>query len=436
MTLYEIIKALQSASGSNAKTAILEEHKDNELLKAYLKATYDPAISYYITKVNKSSANEGFSFHEDIIDTLIHYLAKRTVTGNNAKIWLEDYITTFSMKAQELIELMLKRSIGAGVGDTMILKVFPDLYFIPPYQRCSLMDDKIRAKFDKLEEFAVQLKADGSFCYLVNDGDERLITRAGNIYPKEICHYIAGVTPANSVLIGELEVYKDGELLDRSTGNGLLNSYMKGTLPDNDITISLNAWDILTIPEFKAGKSDIPYLERFNRLKELWYYVIPTTIVDSLDQAYKIYSDYTSQGKEGAVIKTLDFKWKDGTSKDCIKLKIEFEVDLEVVAIHEGTGKAKGMMGSITLKSGDGGLITDCGSGFSDTDRMDWWLNSEERIGSIITVKANDIVSKRDSKIASLFLPIFVEERLDKKEADSYARCVYQLEAAKNGWKA
>lgn len=37
MTLYEIIKALQAASGSNAKTTILEQHKDNELLKDYLK---------------------------------------------------------------------------------------------------------------------------------------------------------------------------------------------------------------------------------------------------------------------------------------------------------------------------------------------------------------------------------------------------------------
>jgi hypothetical protein len=103
------------------------------------------------------------------------------------------------------------------------------------------------------------------------------------------------------------------------------------------------------------------------------------------------------------------------------------------VSIHEGEGKATNMMGSITLKSSDGLIVTDCGSGFSDMDRMDWWLNSEERIGSIVTVKANDIISKRGSKIASLFLPIYIDHRLDKTEADSYARCVYQLEAAKNG---
>lgn len=164
--------------------------------------------------------------------------------------------------------------------------------------------------------------------------------------------------------------------------------------------------------------------------------MVKTYEVQTLNEAYAIYSEYTSNGSEGCVIKTKDFKWSSGTSKDCIKLKIEFEVDLEVVAIHEGTGKASGMMGSITLKSSDGVIVTDCGSGFDDADRVDWWINKEVRIGSIVTVKANDVISKRDSKIASLFLPIYVEHRHDKKEADDYARCVYQLHCAKQGKKS
>ena len=163
--------------------------------------------------------------------------------------------------------------------------------------------------------------------------------------------------------------------------------------------------------------------------------IVDTYTVNSLEQAYTIYSKYTAQGLEGVVIKTKDFKWSSGTSKECVKLKIEFECDLEVVAITEGTGKASNMMGSITLKSSDGIIVTDCGSGFSDKDRQEWWWGRVNRIGSIVTVKANDIISKRDSDVKSLFLPIFLEHRLDKAEADSYTRCVEQLEAAKNGGK-
>lgn len=161
--------------------------------------------------------------------------------------------------------------------------------------------------------------------------------------------------------------------------------------------------------------------------------IIETTVVNSLEDAYQIYSEFTSKGLEGVVVKTMDFKWSSGTSKDCVKLKIEFECDLEVIDILEGANKYKGMMGSITLKSSDGIIVADCGSGFSDQDRQEWWWGRENRIGSIVTVKANDIITKRGSKISSLFLPIFLEHRLDKTEADNYNRCVYQLEIAKRG---
>jgi len=37
-TLYEIIKSLQTTQGSNAKQAILDANKNNELLREYMKA--------------------------------------------------------------------------------------------------------------------------------------------------------------------------------------------------------------------------------------------------------------------------------------------------------------------------------------------------------------------------------------------------------------
>ena len=445
--LYTIIKELQNASGSNAKTAILEANKDNELLKAYLKTVYDPSLSYYQTKILKGVQQRfRVEFSEGIIEGLVYHLAERNITGNQAEMWLSNQYSFLDTEGQELLELLIKRSIGAGVGDTMILKVFPDLYFIPPYQRCSLMDDKVATRFSKLDTFFVQEKMDGVFCYLVKEAGKvpEAITRAGSKFPTEFAEKLAAGLPDGFVLVGELLVYGKVStlcvLLDRKTGNGILNSILKGGEIGDNLGFELAAWDCLTVEEFKAGKSVHKYSDRLNLLDSVVVKtdnvgVIRTDVVHSLEDAYKIYSSFTEKGKEGAVIKTTDFLWKDGTSKDCIKLKIEFEVDLEVVAIHEGTGKASGMMGSITLKSSDGVIVTDCGSGFDDADRVDWWINKEVRIGSIVTVKANDVISKRDSKIASLFLPIYVEHRHDKKEADDYARCVYQLHCAKQGGK-
>lgn len=448
MSLYTIIKELQAASGSNAKTAILQANKDNELLKAYLKAVYDPSISYYQTKIVKvtDQYDTEYEFTEKTIERVYYHLAERFFTGKNAEKWLTSCYKHLNFHGQELLELLIKRSVGAGVGDTMILNVFPDLYFIPSYQRCSLIDDKIKSKFDSLKLFYIQQKLDGSFCYITKEAGKaaEAITRAGSKYPKEFAEKLATGLPDGFVVVGELLVYGEiatlGVPLDRKTGNGILNSILKGGEVGDNLGFELTAWDCLTVEDFKAGKSDSKYWERLNALESVvsearYVNVVKTTCVSSLDQAYDIYSKFTAQGLEGAVIKTTDFLWKDGTSKDCIKLKIEFECDLKVIGVTEGTGKAKGMAGSLTLSSSDGLIVTDCGTGLSDADREDWWGNRNLYIGKIVSVKANDIITKRDSDVSSLFLPVYLDVRFDKTEADSYARCVEQLEAAKNGGK-
>jgi len=455
--LLNIIKQLQQASGTLEKSKILEQNKGNEILKDYLRRVYDPSISYYQTKIDKSKGwnldwmdyievDGAWVCDFNFILENVKALANREVTGDKAKEYLSELYSCISPESKELLELLIKRSVGAGVGDTMILNVFPELYFIPPYQRCSLMDDKIKAKFDKQEEFYVQLKLDGSFCYLVKEAGKvpEAITRAGSKYPVEFAQKLATGLPDGFVVVGELLVYGEvatlGVPLDRKTGNGFLNSILKGGDIPNNLGFEMTAWDCITVDEWKAGKSDSKYWERLDDLDVALAdtpnaNAVVTHAVTSLEDAYEIYSGFTAQGMEGAVIKTTDFLWKDGTSKDCIKLKIEFECDLEVVAITEGTGKASGMMGSITLKSSDGVIVTDCGSGFTDKDREEWWWGRENRIGSIVTVKANDIITKRDNEVRSLFLPIFLEHRLDKTEADTYYRCVEQLEVAKNGGK-
>jgi hypothetical protein len=274
--LYTIIKELQNASGSNAKTAILEANKDNELLKAYLKAVYDPLLSYYQTKipsVKGLTGSEEFSLRD--ITFAIKELAGREVTGLAAEATLGGWVSALNTEGRELMQLLIKRSIGAGVGDTMILKAFPDLYFIPPYQRCSLMDAKVKDRFSKLDSFLVQEKLDGSFCYLVKEVGKapEAITRAGSKYPTEFAAKLAVGLPDGVVVVGELLVYGEAATLcvplDRKTGNGILNSVLKGGEIGDNLAFELTAWDCLTVAEFKAGKSNVPYSERLKTLERI-----------------------------------------------------------------------------------------------------------------------------------------------------------------------
>ena len=444
MSLYEIVMTLQAAKGTLEKQAILDSHKDNELLKAYLKAVYDPAISYYQTSVKKVSDATGrcFDFSQYILDAIQYHLAERTITGKQAENWLSALHEGASGESKVLIELLIKRSIGAGVGDTMVLKTFPELWFTVPYQRCSLMDEKIKAKFKNLPRFFVQLKADGAFAYLAKQSGKPVeaITRAGNKYPQWFAdHLTQGIELDEFVFVGEMLVFDfdKNTVLSRQVGNGILNSIRQGEIPEGSNKYFLSAWDMLTYKEFTDKKSNRTYEERFRELETIAasnVCLIESNIVYSLEEAYKINNNYLAEGREGSVIKNPAALWKSNTSKDIVKLKVSFEVDLMITGITEGTGKYAGSMGSISVSTSDGELTTDVGTGFDDATRQYFWDNRLTLVasGAIVTIKANDITTEDGRRTYSLFLPVFIEVRDDKRLADTYKHCVRQLEAARS----
>jgi len=448
---YTIVKSLQTAQGNLAKQAILDANKGNENFKAYMKAVYDVGINYYQSKLPKGYEKLGDGTAEFGVQDLfmMEELAKRRYTGHEAISRLAGHASALNTEGRELLSLMVKRSIGASVGDTMVLKTWPDLYFIPPYQRCSLLDAKARERFGKLKRFYVQTKADGSFAYVIKRKDHSVdvITRQGSKYPRWFAEMLTNGMEPGTVVVGELlvgEAFEGPEdvMLDRKTANGILNSCLKdGDGLGTHRTVHVQAWDMLTQEEFEAGKSSRPYEERLKTMQSCPYFsmtfriqIIYTAIVSSLEEAFAIYQEHLQRGLEGCIIKDPASLWKDGTAKDMVKLKIKFQVEMRVKRLYEGTGKAAGMLGGAELESEDGGIVNDCGSGFDDKQRKEFWDNPNMLLDRIVMVEANDITTSRDGKKKpALSLPIFCEVRYDKVVADTTERIYAQLEAAKQG---
>jgi DNA ligase-1 len=456
MTLYQIIKQLEAASGTIEKQTILDSHKGNNLLKEFVRATLDPGVNFYQSKLpkdcDKGAATAEFGY-SDL--QFMDWLAKRIYTGAEAINRLTGHASALNAEGRELLAMMLSRKIGkSNVGETMALKTWPKLFFTVPYQRCSLLDAKARERFGKLKRFYVQTKADGSFAYVVKrlDGSVDVITRQGSKYPQWFAEKLTYGMKPGTVLVGELLVnehcYVDGKEaeigLERKEANGLLNSALKdGEKFDLTKSVRMEAWDLLTEEEFVAGKSNRDY---DTRLRSLIYEVtklsrgqitmIQTDEVGSLEEAFAIYQKRLQEGLEGCIIKDPASLWKDGTSKDMVKLKIKFQVEMRCTGVYEGEGKAAGMLGGIYIQSEDGAIECACGSGFTDADRKHYWAFKENIIDFVVTVEANDITQSRDDrKKPSLSLPIFIEVRLDKMHAhaDTADRIYAQLEAAKPG---
>jgi len=288
---------------------------------------------------------------------------------------------------------------------------------------CSPFEQKL---VDKIKfPAAVQLKMDGMrFNAIVKDGKCEFRSRNG----KEI--QLLGnleqefVTLANGidcVFDGELLVNDKGVVLDRQTGNGILNKANKGTISDLEAhKVHATIWDIIPYVYFTDGYCPTPYQTRFSSLKAMnlpkKIHLVDNIIVTNYEVAKDVFEIYLSEGQEGIILKDLNGVWENKRAKHQIKFKGELECDLKIVAVEEGSGKYAGILGAILCESADGVIKVSVGSGFTDQQRKDLW--KQNLVDGIAAIKYN-MRTKNKLGDESLFLPIFMEIRDDKDQADS-----------------
>lgn len=461
--IYDIVLELRADNSTNYKLEVLAKYKNNKLLRKFLLYTYNPRFNYFITELpeNELFRHSADNLDENFFFSILDQMKSREITGNIAREKLSEHLSFCNHILYELYELVIKRDIRAGVSTKSINKVFPNLIPTTPYMRCSLLKDyKETNLFGKHNTIFVQKKADGVFSYIIKEDNQiKFQTRNGTIYYVEGIEKDFDFIPNNTVLVGEALIKSNGKELDRKTGNGLINKliksessfetlekeYSKAITPKQkenvqikqlqlkqqlkDIVEGLHfeVWDIISVGEFDNGYSGEVYSSRLARLEELLQNIsnkvslIETSEVVSLELAEEIAEKYISLGYEGAILKSKDLLFENKTSKFQIKIKSERDVDLLCVGVIEGNGKYKGLVGALLCISACGKLKVSVGSGITDEMRS---VDFKEYIGKIITVKYNEKITKKDSDEVSLFLPRFVEVRIDKDTADTLDRII------------
>ena len=271
-----------------------------------------------------------------------------------------------------------------------------------------------------------QTKMDGMRGVIVKrDGRVVVFSRNGNTMTKLDKHFEAALSSVDNIVIdGELTVVdSEGKLLDRKTGNGILNKTVVETVSDEEVArVSFTAWDLIDVCDFDKGVDRRTGVERLSRLRAIpanqLFEVVQTFEIANLEEAQELFKEQLAKGEEGIILKNNDHPWEDKRSKQCVKMKEVIEMDLKITGFAEGTGKASGMTGAIQVENKDGSIKTSVGTGLDDATRKDIWARQEELIGTIITVKCNGVISRKGADSKSLFLPVFVELRLDKTESD------------------
>lgn len=271
-----------------------------------------------------------------------------------------------------------------------------------------------------------QTKMDGMRGVIVKrDGRVTVFSRNGNTMTKLDKHFEEILKSVDNVVMdGELTVVdSDGKLLDRKTGNGILNKTVVETVSDEEVSrVRFTAWDLIDVCNFDKGVDNMTGVERLAKLRAIpkhpLFEVVQTFEIANMEEAQDLFKKQLADGQEGIILKNNNHIWEDKRSKQCVKMKEVIEMDLKITGIVEGTGKASGMCGAIEVENRDGSIKSNVGTGMDDATRQDIWSRKADLVGTIVTVKCNGVISRKGADSKSLFLPVFVELRLDKTESD------------------
>lgn len=432
--VYNIIESISKTSSRNEKLSILETVIDSdieELFKCVLMLTYSPNINYYIKDFDIPIDFDGDPIQLDTALLRLTSISDREMTGDTARETLNDILRQcVDYETKSIVASVVRRDLRCGVSASTINKVWPKLIYVHPYMRCSSLSEKSISKIQY--PCYAQTKIDGMYCdimvgedsviYMSRNGQQLTLNDAGR-------DTMLLQSVPNTVVCCEILVYdEDGEVMDRQSSNGYINS------DSRDMSrISFVYWDGIPIQDFNNGKSDTRYSDRIadtQQLKGLEQYGlihVDEYVCNNFDDIVAAFTDARTKGQEGIIIKNTDMKWANGTSKDQIKVKVVIDVDLKLVGYKKGKPgtKYEDAIGSLKLESDCGTVSVYCGTGLKDTDRFSLIDNIDEYIEEekIVKIKCNGLLANVNTDITSeysLFLPVFVEFRDDKTDADDY----------------
>jgi len=432
--VFNIIEIIGGETGKHSKTAMLADFLEVPLFATVARLAYDPLTTFGILKVSPDTS--GLNTFGDRTFDILGELARRELTGNFAEETVHAHIKTLSPSSAELFVRILNKNLKAGFGVKSLNLAAPGFLEVAKYMRMSLFKADSLKSVDWSGGMIVQEKLDMMFANVTRSGNRLIVsTRASQVFPDIVSDLLFGLDFQEGFHYhGELLVKSPAATLRRSEGNGVLNSLLKGgSLPKN-LALDFSPWDMVADSAVEGVLASEPYKCRLSRLHMGSFrgYPVKSRTIHSEEEAWDFYREVRAGGGEGAILKSPDNIWKNGTALDMWKLKAEILLDLRVIGYTPGTGRNSATFGSLICVSEDGLLSTDV-AGFSDVERARIMLEWDTFEGSIITVKAQETTQSKKDTGYSLTHPRYEGERPDKEEADTLERILEIEQNSKGG---
>lgn len=426
------LEKMSETSSTKEKFNILLSHKDNKDLEKVLKYTYDKVdFTYGVTPKTVLDFDSNEYSDKEMFEVL-DILNRREVTGHSALALAKNFYVSCDKTIKDLFLKILDRDLKIGVNEKTLNKVFKGIVPKPNYCRCDLLSEKTLKKFTF--PGYIQLKCDGTYreAY-VHNGIVEFKTRSGESYKNPVLEEILKTLP-DGYYLGEFTLGRaDNPDANRAEGNGNINS----DNPDFN-NIHYTIWDMLTEEEYSLKDSKRGYDERFETLTKTLetlnsslVHVVPSLRVNNIKDALKVTSEWMNKGLEGGVLKSSKMKFKNGTSKEQLKIKLKVDVEVRCTGFIEGTKgtKYEGKNKVITFENDEGTIKGQC-SGMTDAMVDEVTKNPNKYIGKVLTIQFNDLSKADGNEYYALSHPRFKEWRDDKDETDTLEKAFKMKEMA------
>ena len=412
--VIRLFKQIQETSSINDKKEIIAANKDNELFKKCLVFLLDSNV---ITGLSSKKITKKVRKSEYILPTfedVMKYLNQNN-TGTDSDISMIQAFLNEHEDDREFYEQMITKSFRLGADSKVINAVIPGL--IPTWD-VMLGTSLEHCKLPENIWFSLSQKLNGNRCTYYN----------GEFYTRQNKKYIGlnhvkvdieKIPNAKDLVFdGEL-IYKNNEGLSDSSafqkGTGIANNKS-----ENKEELKLVLFDVLPREDFDNKISKDTYKTRKQRLLDLKQYEtenieIVQIFYEGTDQS-EIWKwlDYCEQHDMEGCMLNLDTPYECKRTKNLMKVKMFYDLDLQIVGYEEGTGRNKGKLGAFVVDYK--GNQVKVGSGYSDGERKNFWNNRDKYAGRVITVKYKEISTDKKTGLESLQFPVYCGMREIGKE--------------------
>lgn len=419
LEIKKIFDSLAATSSRKEKEKILEENKNNGMFVECLQFLLDPYITTGISKkkISKTLNNVNYNNLETVYD-MIDYLTKNN-SGRDTDI---KSIQVFSEKDSGLKEFIIGlaiKSIKLGLTSKTANKIMPGLI-----REFGVMlaenYDKNKDKLDN-KEFILTTKLDGTRIIVVKDKSSiKIFSRQGQIIENLIDIEKDFIKMPTGIYDGELlaeGIYKDSKERFKDT---LKRCRVKGIKTG----LKMVCYDyIQNINDFYAGEDKTPCYIRKSKLEEILKgYINELKHVEYLEPLYqgkdieminKHWNDAIDNKEEGIMINLADAPYECKRVKYLLKAKEFYTCDIKCIAIEEGEGKYKGLLGNIICDYK--GYRLGVGSGFTDEQRKYYFNNQDKIINNVVEIKFFEETNNEKEEL-SLRFPTFLRVREAGKE--------------------